>query len=155
MASDSPKLSTDGQMLFSADGKELLYSLAAGNQERVVVPNTVRKIAKGAFRYAACTDISFENPDVSVAQNAFDSCEWFEKQKDYCEVWASLRYTDRQSRTEQKQKMRHRTKFKSREKSWVWQHRIPKVGKLSQEDHLNIRVYSESHLLKKFFLKCL
>ncbi len=46
VASDSPKLSTDGQMLFSADGKELLYSLAAGNQERVVVPNTVRKIAK-------------------------------------------------------------------------------------------------------------
>ena len=34
VASDSPKLSTDGQMLFSADGKELLYSLAAGNQER-------------------------------------------------------------------------------------------------------------------------
>lgn len=86
VASDSPKLSTDGQMLFSADGKELLYSLAAGNQERVVVPNTVRKIAKGAFRYAACTDISFENPDVSVAQNAFDSCEWFEKQKDYCVI---------------------------------------------------------------------
>ena len=86
VASDSPEFSTDGQMLFSADGKELLYSLAAGNQERVVVPKTVRKIAKGAFRDAACTDISFENPDVSVEYKAFDSCGWFDQQKDYCVI---------------------------------------------------------------------
>lgn len=84
--SGSLKFSTDGQMLFSADGKELLYSLAAGNQERAVVPNTVRKIAERAFRDAVCTDISFENPDVSVGQNAFDSCGWFDKQQDYCVI---------------------------------------------------------------------
>lgn len=84
--SGSTKFSTDGQMLFLADGKELLYSFAAGNQERVVVPKMVRKIGIGAFQYAACTDILFENPDVSVAYKAFDSCGWFDKQKDYCVI---------------------------------------------------------------------
>lgn len=84
--SGSRNFSTDGQMLFSVDGKELLYSLAAGNQERVVVPKTVRIIAIRAFQYTVCTDISFENPDVSVKYKAFDSCGWFDKQKDYCVI---------------------------------------------------------------------
>lgn len=80
------KFSTDGKMLFSADGKELLYSLAAGNQERAVVPKTVRKIGFGAFHHAACSEILFENPDVSVEKNAFASSAWLEKQGDYCVI---------------------------------------------------------------------
>ena len=40
---------TDGKMLFSADGRELLYGLAAGNLERAVVPGEVRRILRNAF----------------------------------------------------------------------------------------------------------
>lgn len=81
-----PKFLTDGRMLFSADGRELLYSLAAGNQERAVVPREVRKIARSAFPRTGCSEILFENPDVSVERDAFTDSEWLRRQGDYCIV---------------------------------------------------------------------
>lgn len=82
----NPKFSTDGQMLYSVDGKILIYSLAMGNQERVVVPATVKKIADRAFRHSVCKEIVFENPDVSVEDNAFEMSVWLEQKGDYCIV---------------------------------------------------------------------
>lgn len=82
----NPKFSTDGQMLFSIDGKILIYSFAMGNQERAVVPATVKKIADSAFRHAACKEIVFENPDVIVEDNAFEMSVWLEQKGDYCIV---------------------------------------------------------------------
>ncbi|MDE7476886.1 MAG: leucine-rich repeat domain-containing protein [Lachnospiraceae bacterium] len=84
--SNNTKFSTDGQMLYSADGKELLYSLAAGNKESVVVPKTVKKIADRAFQWSPCTEITFENSDVSVESNTFEASGWLEKQGDSCIV---------------------------------------------------------------------
>lgn len=78
--------STDGKMLFSADGKELLYSLAAGNCDKAVVPGTVKKIAVTAFQKTVCSEIVFENPDVSVEDDAFSGSEWLKKQGEYCIV---------------------------------------------------------------------
>lgn len=82
----NPKFSTDGQMLYSIDGKVLIYSLAMGNQERAVVPATVKKIADRAFRHSVCKEIVFENPDVSVEDNAFEMSVWLEQKGDYCIV---------------------------------------------------------------------
>lgn len=82
----NPKFSTDGQMLYSVDRKILIYSLAMGNQERVVVPATVKKIADRAFRHAVCKEIVFENPDVTVENNAFEMSVWLEQKGDYCIV---------------------------------------------------------------------
>lgn len=75
--------STDGKMLFSADGRELLYSLAAGNCDKAIVPGTVKKIAVTAFQNTVCSEIVFENPDVSVEGNAFSGSEWLKKQGEY------------------------------------------------------------------------
>ncbi len=80
------RFSTDGKMLYSADGRKLLYSLAAGNQHRAVVPAGVRKITGTAFRNAVCGEILFENPDVSVEEGAFEGCTWMNGQKDYCMI---------------------------------------------------------------------
>lgn len=79
----NPRFATDGLMLFSADGRELLYSLGAGRQERAVVPRGVRKIRHEAFQYTVCSEILFENPDVSVEENAFDHSLWRERQGDF------------------------------------------------------------------------
>lgn len=78
--------STDGKMLFSADGRELLYSLAAGNCDKAIVPGTVKKIAVTAFQNTVCSEIVFENPDVSVEGGAFSGSEWLKKQGEYCIV---------------------------------------------------------------------
>lgn len=78
--------STDGKMLFSGNGRELIYSLAAGNQERAVVPGEVRKILRNAFSGAACSEIVFENPDISAERDAFEDSEWMKYQGDFCIV---------------------------------------------------------------------
>lgn len=80
------KFSTDGKMLFSEDGRELLYSLAAGNQEKAVVPGSVRKILRNAFSGTVCSEIVFENPDISAERDAFEDSEWMKRQGDYCIV---------------------------------------------------------------------
>lgn len=80
------KFSTDGKMLFSADGRELLYSLAAGNQEKAVVPREVRKILRNAFSGTVCSEIIFENPDISAERDAFEGSEWMKRQGEYCVV---------------------------------------------------------------------
>lgn len=82
----NPRFSTDGQMLYSADGRELLYSLGAGWQDRAVVPSRVRRIRRKAFQYTVCGEILFRNPDVSVEENAFDHSAWKERQGDFCLV---------------------------------------------------------------------
>lgn len=79
-------VSTDGKMLFSADGKELLYCLAAGNQESMTVPASVRKIRQTAFGNTLCKRIHFENPDVTVEARAFEHSAWIKEQGDYCIV---------------------------------------------------------------------
>lgn len=78
--------STDGKMLFSEDGRELLYSLAAGNQKRAVVPGEVRKILRYAFSGTVCSEIVFENPDISAERDAFEDSEWMRSQGDFCIV---------------------------------------------------------------------
>lgn len=80
------KFSTNGQMLLSADGRELLYIFAAGNRERAVVPKEIRKIAHYAFSDTTCNEILFENPDVSVERDAFLNSEWMRRQGDCCIV---------------------------------------------------------------------
>lgn len=80
------EFSTDGKMLFSADGRKLLYSLAAGNCDRAVVPGTVKKIADTAFQNTSCSEIVFENPDVSADSHAFLESEWLKRQGDFCIV---------------------------------------------------------------------
>ena len=77
------QFSTDGKMLFSADGRELLYSFAAGNQEKAVVPREVRKILRHAFAGAVCSEIIFENPDISAERDAFENSNWMKLQGDY------------------------------------------------------------------------
>ena len=84
--SGNSKYSTDGQMLLSADGSELLYSLAAGNQARAIMPKTVKKLSREAFQHTTCPEIVFENPDVSVEAASFDKSVWLESQKEYCIV---------------------------------------------------------------------
>lgn len=80
------KFSTDGKILLSEDGRELLYSLAAGNQEQAVVPGSVRKILRNAFSGTVCSEIVFENPDISAERDAFEDSEWMKRQGDYCIV---------------------------------------------------------------------
>lgn len=80
------KFSTDGKMLLSEDGRELLYSLAAGNQEQAVVPGSVRKVLRNAFSGTVCSEIVFENPDISAERDAFEDSEWMKRQGDYCIV---------------------------------------------------------------------
>ncbi len=77
---------TDGKMLLSADRRELLYSLAAGNLEKAVVPGEVRKIIRNAFSGAVCREIIFENPDISAERDAFEDSEWIKCQGEYCVV---------------------------------------------------------------------
>lgn len=84
--SGNPAFSTDGKMLFSADGRELLYSFAVGTQDRVVVSGEVRKISRNAFSHTSCSEILFENPDVSVERDAFEGSEWMKRQDNYCIV---------------------------------------------------------------------
>jgi len=82
----NPAYSSDGQMLMSADGSELIYSLAAGNRAGAVVPGTVKKLGCEAFQYTACAEIVFENPEVLVKNTSFENSVWLEKQGDYCIV---------------------------------------------------------------------
>lgn len=77
---------TDGKMLFSADGRELLYGLAAGNLERAVVPGEVRRILRNAFSGTVCREIIFENADISAERDAFEDSEWIKCQGEYCVV---------------------------------------------------------------------
>lgn len=80
------KFSTDGQMLLSPDGRELLYCFAAGNLETLMLAREIKRIRKGAFQHALCKKIIFGNPDVSVEGNAFDDSVWEKEQGEYCIV---------------------------------------------------------------------
>lgn len=77
---------TDGKMLFSADGRELLYSLAGGNLEKATVPGEVRRIIRNAFSGTVCREIVFENADISCERDAFEDSEWIKCQGEYCVV---------------------------------------------------------------------
>ena len=73
--------STDGKMLFSANGKELILSLAAGMQKGTVhVPEYVTKIGSAAFRSTICSEIIFDNPDVSAEPSSFNDSVWLNTQ---------------------------------------------------------------------------
>lgn len=70
--------STDGEMLFSADGSRLLYSLAAGFRQCAAVPACVKKIEGKAFARTKCREIIFGNPDVGADGNAFRDSLWLD-----------------------------------------------------------------------------
>ena len=72
-------------MLYSKDGKTLLYSLAAGmqNEEAVVLSKEVTKIEHDAFRNTLCEEIIFRNASIRVHGNSFKESRWLEKQGDY------------------------------------------------------------------------
>ena len=64
--------STDGRMLYSKDGKELLYSFSGGNLPEVVVPKAVERVAVTAFKKSDVETVTFENHDVVVEAGAFE-----------------------------------------------------------------------------------
>ncbi len=77
---DSEKYATDGKMLLDKSRKELLLALVGAGEGAVAkVPEYVKVITRDAFHYARCKDIIFENPDVQLVGNPFESSSWYEE----------------------------------------------------------------------------
>lgn len=72
--------SSDGKMLFDKNGETLIMTLAAGNNDVVVVPKKVKHISNGAFYHAKCKEIIFENPNVQAELKAFADSAWLNAQ---------------------------------------------------------------------------
>lgn len=86
VASENHCYFSDGKMLFSADGRRLFYSLAAGNASCAVIPKHVKRIERFAFYKTACPGLSFENSAVRVASGAFDGSGWLKAQGPYAVI---------------------------------------------------------------------
>lgn len=75
------EFTTDGRMLFTKNGSELIYCLVCRGTA-VTIPDTVKKIEARAFSGTEYEQIQFPKTDMNISNFAFDNSRWLEKQGD-------------------------------------------------------------------------
>ena len=78
ISEQNTKYSTDGKMLFSKDGSELILALSAGmSEDPLLVPEHVTEVDINAFTETKCRSIEFANKNVKIKGEPFDFSRWY------------------------------------------------------------------------------